>query len=191
MDTSDIDNNTPDILVNNSVLLKIAKNTPSGHRGKRIAQAARNKNIPVVLLFAIYGIEMSFRPCWVQIAEDGYLCIYVAWWLITGRGFRDITVGSFQIGCHVVADYAGAEYYRKGDCWYPKRSLKLAYELLCLPFFKYNLKYTSYRISLLWQKALESKFGFNYAVYEVGRKYNGSEQYGLLLLDLISIIKAC
>lgn len=185
--TFDLVDGIPVTLVSGSVLARILRNVPHGRKAVLITREAEAHGFPPSLGLAVYAIETSFRPWWVQIVESSYLAISVVWWLLTGRGFRNLTVGPFQIGCHIVADYIGIQYCRKGRYWYPARSRQLALALLRLPFFKFNLKVAAYRLQRLWQNALISCPDYSSAVVELGTRYNGYVSYGWALLKVMRL----
>jgi len=180
--------NTPDFLADPLVFKRFCKGIPHGRKARKIIWENQKRSSPLSLVFAIYSIETSFRPCWVRVFEVAYLFVFTIRWLLTGMGFRDITVGTFQIGCHIVGDYTRAEYKRKGNYWYPKRSLKLAKAILSLPCFWFNVKVAMARIEQLWEEAMTLGYRFEDAVIYVGAWYNGNESYGRALLRIIYAI---
>jgi len=137
---------------------------------------------------AVYAIEVSFRPWWVRGAENAYLVAGFLWWLASGRGFRDVTVGPFQVGCHIVAEYLGIPYTRQRDTWNAPRSPALALGLLKLPTMRYNAELAAFRLGWLWRQALEAGMDKGKAITFVGTWYNGTESYGVVLHNLVRLI---
>lgn len=164
----------------------LLRNIPRRKRATAIRNAAVNNELPSALPLAIYAIESSFRPWWVRLIENLYLYVSVAWWLCTGLGFRNVTVGPFQIGCHWVAEAMGMHYTRKKGLWRPAgRSLRLACALLRLPCFGRNLDMAMYRLKRLWPADVGThSFIPVAAIGEAGRRYNGTVWYGEILMIL-------
>lgn len=163
----------------NNLISRLLRCVPDGTIANVIRDSAGKSQVPEAIPLAIYALETGFRPWWVRIFEGGYLCLAVAWWLCTGVGFRNVTVGPFQVGCHLVAEYMGIAYSRTNGNWRPAvRSLRLAGALLRLPFFGFNLEVAMHRIRDLWAAAVEGRSTPMTAASEVGRRYNGTVWYG-------------
>jgi hypothetical protein len=173
-----------DTSLDDSLIHRLAANRARGWKAARIAEEAQLVGIPVNVLEGVYAIETSFRPIWVRVFEDAYLFMTIAGWLITGRRFRNISVGPFQIGLHWLAEYLGTDYTREGDAWRPRRSVHLVAALLRLPFFDANLKVAAYRVKVPWEQALSGGADYDSAVIQTGTGYNGRETYGVVLLKL-------
>lgn len=178
----------PDTLADKNLLERLARNIPKGRKANIISKEAHKENVPKNLILAIYAIEISFRPWWVRIPENFWLFFSIIWWLLTGKGFRNLTIGSFQIGCHVVGDEICIKYNRKGNYWYPERAWRTVIGLIKLPFFSFNLKIAIQRVKSLWQDAIFSGMDFPSAIINVGTHYNGHKSYGLVLLELIFLM---
>lgn len=169
---------------------RLAVAIPTGYRKRKIFLEARSQQIPETLLQAVYAIETSFRPWWVRAIENGFLWAFVVWWLVTGLGFRNVTVGPFQFGCHWVAHYRGFDYRRKGRMWYTKRSLGLAYDLLKLPWFSFNCEMAALRLAYLWSEAKDRYEEFGKTIEAVGMRYNGTKWYAQTLAALVMYLDA-
>lgn len=175
---------TPGTSANVSLVQKIARRAPRGRRAQAIIQKARDYGLPPRLPLAIFAIEDSFRPWWVRTAENIYLFAAILWWLLTGWGFRNVTVGPFQIGCHWLATFLGCPYVRRGPNWNAPRSLRLTLGLIRLPFFPLNLEVAMYRLVQLWEFVGRNDLEPIRATYEVGKGYNGTPEYGEVLVQV-------
>lgn len=177
------------ISVEPQLITWLAGNVPHGRRAMFAAAEAERHGIPPSLVFAVYAIEITFRPWWIQLLEIVYLAIAIPVWFLTGCGFRNVTVGPFQIGCHRAADHLGVGYTRVNRYWRPARSLHLAGLLAKLPFYSLNLAIACKALRVLWRQALNATADHGFAVIEVGRRYNGYERYGWVLLQLVAFLE--
>lgn len=124
----------------------------------------------------------------MRAVENTYLVASLVWWILTGCGFRNVTVGPFQLGCHWAADLLGYGYRREGAKWYPHRSVALACVLLRLPTFRMNADLATRRLARLWDHSMQKSQNMRVAVLEVGHAYNGTLWYGNVLLALQAVL---
>lgn len=164
------------------IACRITRRTRRSCRVNEIIVEAEQYNVPRELVQAVYGIETSFRPWWLRCVENGAMCLMMLKCLMVKGEFLNLTIGPYQIGCHLIADHHGHAYSRNGTKLVARSTLGLAIDIGKAMTFRGNLVIAVRRLSQLYLSALGTGLTHDEAIRFVGLQYNGTEWYGDLLL---------
>lgn len=173
--------------VDSRLLNVLAQNLPRPRARAMANSAAREAGVPVSLVLGIYAIETYFRPFWLRWLENVYLALGILFGLVTGKSFRNLTIGPFQIGCHVGARFLGLKCAWSGAAIRPLHAQALNLIKLC--FYPVNLEVAVHHVARLWREAETLQLPRALSVWYVGWRYNGRAYYGDVLRQLVPLME--